>query len=185
MFATPPSCRPADFYRGLVEFADRRMQYYWIFLHHSLLLYPYLLPSCPRRFRDCFWCALSAADSRFKRLKVLVHSFNLQDFLTQATFLALTRMTMGVAVQATRSFNPFLIVGSVVAAVGSGLLILLHAAVNLRAWISYQASAGIGLGLCLTTPIIVTQRVCTQENISSATAVILCESKRDCLPLPR
>lgn len=83
---------------------------------------------------------------------------------------------MGVTVGATRSFNAFLILGSVLAAIGSGLLMLLHADSNHSAWLGYQALAGIGLGLCLTTPIIVTQRICTQENIAPATAVILCGS---------
>ena len=84
---------------------------------------------------------------------------------------------MGVTVGATGLFNPFLIVGSVLTTVAAGMLTTLQIHSGSSVWIGYQAIGGIGLGLCLTTPIMVTQRISKPEDIAPATAVVLCKSQ--------
>ena len=91
--------------------------------------------------------------------------------------LALTQIIMGITVGAIGLFNPFLIVGSVLSTVAGGMLTTLEIHSGSNVWIGYQAIGGIGLGLCLTTPIIVTQRMSKPENIAPATAIVLCKQR--------
>lgn len=42
-------------------------------------------------------------------------------------------------------------------------------------WIGYQVLVGIGEGLCLNVPIIVTQIIASADDVAIATAVVLRE----------
>ncbi|KAL9065555.1 MAG: hypothetical protein Q9161_008159 [Pseudevernia consocians] len=85
----------------------------------------------------------------------------------------LTQIVGGTLIGQWGIFNPFLIAGGALTAVGSGLLITLDSNSGHSAWIGYQALAGIALGLCLSVPIIVTQRIANPADVSTATAIVL------------
>ncbi|KAH6712870.1 putative HC-toxin efflux carrier [Leptodontidium sp. 2 PMI_412] len=68
---------------------------------------------------------------------------------------------------------PWMIGGSALATVGSGLLYTLNTHSSSSAWIGYQALSGIGIGLALQVPIIIGQAVSKPEDLSSITAMIL------------
>ncbi|CAF9943528.1 MAG: hypothetical protein ALECFALPRED_000547 [Alectoria fallacina] len=87
--------------------------------------------------------------------------------------LTLTQIVGGTLIGQWGIFNPFLIAGGALTAVGSGLLITLDSNSGHSAWIGYQALAGIALGLCLSVPIIVTQRIANPADVSTATAIVL------------
>lgn len=97
--------------------------------------------------------------------------------LLSSLFLpALTQIVGGTLIGQWGIFNPFLIAGAALTAVGSGLLITLDHNSGHSSWIGYQALAGIALGLCLSVPIIVTQRIANPADVPTATAIVLCKS---------
>ncbi|EXJ94025.1 hypothetical protein A1O1_02418 [Capronia coronata CBS 617.96] len=70
-------------------------------------------------------------------------------------------------------YVPLMAVGSVLAAVGSGLVYTLDVNSDSSKWIGYQALVGIGLGLIFQIPVIVGQAVVKPSDLSSVSAVIL------------
>lgn len=70
-------------------------------------------------------------------------------------------------------FVPFMIIGSVLATIGSGLLFTLTPTSNSMHWIGFQILAGIGIGLAFQVPIIAGQATVAPEDLSSVTAMIL------------
>ena len=88
----------------------------------------------------------------------------------------MTQILTGVIIGEVGIFNPFLIVGTVLTAVGCGMLTTLEVDSGSPAWIGYQALTGIGEGFCLNVPIIVTQRIADPQDVPVATAVVLCKS---------
>jgi MFS transporter, DHA2 family, glioxin efflux transporter len=81
----------------------------------------------------------------------------------------------GGLISALGHFVPFLIAGSALGTIGSGLLYTLSTTSSSSAWIGYQALAGLGIGLSLQVPIISAQAVAAPEDLSSATAMVLCK----------
>lgn len=73
-------------------------------------------------------------------------------------------------------YVPFLLAGSVLATIGSGLIYTLDIGSPSAHWIGYQALAGIGVGLSIQVPIIANQAFVKMTEISSVTAVTLCMS---------
>ena len=82
---------------------------------------------------------------------------------------------MVVTIGAIGLFVPFLFTGFILTTVARGMLTTLRTHSGSSVWIWYQAIAGIGLGLCLTTPIMVTQRISKPDDIAPATAIVLCK----------
>lgn len=74
-------------------------------------------------------------------------------------------------------FVPLLMIGGVFTTIGCGLIFTLGLNSPSSMWIGYQVLAGIGIGLCIQVPIIATQAVVEPEDISSVTAMTLCESE--------
>ncbi|KAI9871644.1 MAG: hypothetical protein M1830_002659 [Pleopsidium flavum] len=70
-------------------------------------------------------------------------------------------------------FVPFLIVGSAIATIGSGLIFTLDIGSSSAQWIGYQALAGIGIGLCFQTPIMAAQAISAAADVSATTAIVL------------
>jgi MFS transporter, DHA2 family, glioxin efflux transporter len=89
---------------------------------------------------------------------------------------ALTQIVSGVIIGEVGIFNPFLIIGAILTAVGCGMLTTLEVNSGSAEWIGYQILTGIGEGLCLNVPIIVTQRIADPKDVPVATAVVLCKS---------
>ncbi|KAI3326696.1 MFS general substrate transporter [Xylariaceae sp. AK1471] len=87
--------------------------------------------------------------------------------------LTLTQIVGGVLITVTGIFNPWLIVGPALTAVGSGLFLLFDVDTDTGKWIGYQIVAGVGIGCCLSVPIIVAQRAVEHKNISIATSTVI------------
>lgn len=78
---------------------------------------------------------------------------------------------------------PWLLVGSVLSTIGTGLIYTLDIGTSSSKWIGYQALAGIGIGFAFQVPMIANQAFVKMDEISSVTAVTLCESLRPvCTP---
>ena len=81
----------------------------------------------------------------------------------------------GMAVSATGHAVPIQVVGTVIGIISSGLLYMLDIDTGLDKWIGYQILAGVGWGLAFQIPIIMGQANADPEDVSSVTAMILCE----------
>jgi hypothetical protein len=73
----------------------------------------------------------------------------------------------------TGIFNPFLIAGPAVAAVGGGLLTTLNRDSTSGEWIGYQILIGIGVGACLTIPLMLAGVVVKPKDVSTSTAIMI------------
>ncbi|MCJ1333464.1 hypothetical protein MMC10_010163 [Thelotrema lepadinum] len=71
-------------------------------------------------------------------------------------------------------FQPFLIAGAALTAIGSGLIYTWDVDTETGKWIGYQVLAGFGLGFAIQTPIIVGQASVEPADLSTITAMILC-----------
>ena len=70
-------------------------------------------------------------------------------------------------------YVPFLLVGSMLATIGCGLIYTLDIGTSSAHWIGYQALAGIGIGISIQVPIIANQAFVPMSQISSVTAITL------------
>jgi len=75
-------------------------------------------------------------------------------------------------------YVPFLLVASILATIGAGLIYTIDIGTSSSKWIGYQALAGIGIGLGLQVPMIANQAFVQMSEISSVTAITLCKSFR-------
>ncbi|KAF3483208.1 MFS gliotoxin efflux transporter GliA [Arthroderma uncinatum] len=66
-----------------------------------------------------------------------------------------------------------MVLGSVILTIGSGLVYTFDISTPAGTWIGYQLLAGIGGGVALQIPVIVSQALAKPEDLSSATAMIL------------
>jgi hypothetical protein len=89
--------------------------------------------------------------------------------------LTITQIVIGGLIAATGIHNPFLILGPAIAAVGSGLFMLLDDQSSTGQWIGFQIVLGVGVGLCLTIPLMLSQVVVDAKDVSTATPIIICE----------
>ncbi|PSN59688.1 putative MFS transporter [Corynespora cassiicola Philippines] len=87
--------------------------------------------------------------------------------------LTLTQILLGGTIKVTGVFNPFLITGPAVATIGGGLLSTLNRSSTSGEWIGYQIILGIGVGACLTIPLMLAGVVVEQKDVSTATAMII------------
>jgi hypothetical protein len=86
---------------------------------------------------------------------------------------ALTQIVLGGTITVTGIFNPFLIAGPAVAAIGGGLLSTLDQSSSASEWIGYQIVLGVGVGACLTIPIMLAGVVVKPKDVSTSTAIIV------------
>jgi hypothetical protein len=78
-----------------------------------------------------------------------------------------------MVITTTGYYIPLMIVGTMLATIGSGLVYTFDVGTPSSEWIGYQIIAGIGSGLVLQIPIIVAQAVSTPEDLSSSTALMI------------
>lgn len=79
----------------------------------------------------------------------------------------------GGLIAKTGHFWPILLVGSVLATIGSGLIYTLDIGSSKGEWIGYQLLVGAGCGLAIQVPIIANQASVAPSDISSITAITL------------
>lgn len=87
--------------------------------------------------------------------------------------LTLTQIILGAIITVTGIFNPFYILGPVITAIGSGLLTMLGRESNAGEWIGFQVIIGIGVGACLTIPLMLAGIVVPPKDVSTATGIII------------
>ncbi|KAF2003378.1 MFS general substrate transporter [Amniculicola lignicola CBS 123094] len=87
--------------------------------------------------------------------------------------LTLAQIVLGGLITVTGIFLPYMVAGPVVAAVGGGLLYLLDRDSKTKEWIGYQIVLGIGVGACLTIPLMLADVIVKLKEVSTATAIII------------
>ncbi|OCK83576.1 MFS general substrate transporter [Lepidopterella palustris CBS 459.81] len=79
----------------------------------------------------------------------------------------------GGLITAIGYYTPFLILSSILSAVGAGCLTLFTVNTTQSEWIGYQILYGLGVGLSMQTPIVAVQTVLSLEDIPAGTALIM------------
>ncbi|KAK2829894.1 hypothetical protein FQN49_007153 [Arthroderma sp. PD_2] len=79
----------------------------------------------------------------------------------------------GGAIATFGHFSYLMVLGSALLTVGSGLVYTFDVGTPSGTWIGYQILAGVGGGVALQIPVIVSQALAKPEDLSSATAMIL------------
>ncbi|KAH7406343.1 major facilitator superfamily transporter [Phaeosphaeria sp. MPI-PUGE-AT-0046c] len=87
--------------------------------------------------------------------------------------LTITQIVVGGVITVTGVHNPFLITGPVIATVGTGLLMLLDENSKAGYGIGFQIVLGVGVGFCLTIPLMLSQVVVKTKDVSTATSIII------------
>lgn len=70
-------------------------------------------------------------------------------------------------------YTPFMIAAAMIMTIGAGLLTTLEADSNHSKWIGYQAIFGIGIGMGMQQPMIVTQTALKPADVPSGTAMVI------------
>ncbi|TVY52678.1 Aspyridones efflux protein [Lachnellula cervina] len=87
--------------------------------------------------------------------------------------LVLTSVLSGIGVTVMGYYAPFMIVSSVLSAIGTGLLYTLTPESNHSYWIGYQAIVGVGIGLGMQQPMIAVQTFLDISQVPVGTSVII------------
>lgn len=87
--------------------------------------------------------------------------------------IALFTIFSGGTITMTGHYLPLIVVGSICATVGTGLIYTLDIGSPSSEWIGYQALSGIGSGLGIQVSVIVCQAIVPAIDVSSVTAIIL------------
>jgi MFS family permease len=70
-------------------------------------------------------------------------------------------------------YMPFIFLGSILTAIGSGLLTTWHVGTPVSKWVGYQVIAGTGVGMVLQQPLMACQAVLKQEDVPIGTSVVI------------
>ncbi|KAK7555885.1 MFS gliotoxin efflux transporter glia [Phyllosticta citricarpa] len=87
--------------------------------------------------------------------------------------IGLFTIVSGGAITATGHYLPLMVIGAVLACIGSGLLYTFDLHTPSSEWIGYQALTGIGSGFGIQVPVIVGQAVVPASDVSSMTAILI------------
>ncbi|CAL5871992.1 uncharacterized protein PFLUO_LOCUS6249 [Penicillium psychrofluorescens] len=93
-------------------------------------------------------------------------------YLPLAVTLAISALAGGPLTSYIGYYNPVLIFGSVLMAVGSGLITTLRPDTSAGEWISYQIIYGIGIGLAFQPPFIAVQTVLHDSMVPTALVLL-------------
>ena len=107
---------------------------------------------------------VSAANSGVRTIPTVIG-------MTVGTILA------GGAITSVGYHIPFLVLSGAMSVAGAALLYTLDIGTGSPAWIGYQALAGLGFGFGIQVPIMAAQALMAAEDVSTATAMILCTSR--------
>ncbi|KAI5236311.1 MFS general substrate transporter [Aureobasidium subglaciale] len=81
-------------------------------------------------------------------------------------------LVVGILLPYVGLTNPFILAGTTLLTVGSGLLSTLTASSGLKYWVPYQILPGLGAGITLWMPYVAVQTVLKAEDIPVATALL-------------
>lgn len=93
-------------------------------------------------------------------------------YLPLAVALAISALAGGPLTAYVGYYNPTLIFGSILMAVGSGLIITLRPDTGPEKWISFQILYGIGIGLAFQPPFIAVQTVLPDSMVPTALVML-------------
>ncbi|KAF9887398.1 hypothetical protein FE257_010253 [Aspergillus nanangensis] len=82
-------------------------------------------------------------------------------------------ITGGASVTFVGYYTPFMIAGSIIMAIGAGLLLLLKVHTPLAMWLGFQIVFGAGAGIGLELPNIAVQTVLSEEDVSIGTSLVV------------
>lgn len=82
-------------------------------------------------------------------------------------------LAAGVGITLVGYYTPFMLLSSVLAAVGAGLLSTFKVDTPASKWIGYQVIYGLGVGLSRQTPLIAVQTVLPLADISIGSGMIM------------
>jgi len=128
---------------------------YVFFLSGAMFILIYYLPIYFQSIKSA-----SAAQSGIRNLPLI---------------LAVSLLTIfsGGLITATGHFGSLMVIGSILATIGTGLIYTLDIDTGSGKWIGYQIVAGVGLGVALQIPVIVNQALVAPSDLSSISAVTL------------
>ncbi|KAF1955665.1 putative MFS transporter [Byssothecium circinans] len=87
--------------------------------------------------------------------------------------VALFSITSGFIVGGTGHYAGLLLLGSTLITIGAGLMLKLDIGSPSSAWIGYQVIIGIGSGMVLQAPIVVSQGIVEKTDMSNVSAIML------------
>ena len=83
--------------------------------------------------------------------------------------LVIVSLVTGVAITVLGYYTPFMILSSLLMAVGAGLISTFKVGTGHAMWIGYQAIYGFGVGAGMQQGVIAAQTVCTLDDVPTAT----------------
>ena len=86
--------------------------------------------------------------------------------------LVLISIVAGASITLVGYYTPFMLVSSVLMAIGAGLLSTFKVSTGHSMWIGYQIIYGFGVGFGMQQPLMAAQTVCALEDVPTATAVV-------------
>ena len=82
-------------------------------------------------------------------------------------------ITSGLLTTIFGYFNPYLYIGTVLAAIGAGLITTFGVDTSAGEWIGYQILNGIGTGMAFQLPLIAVQTILPLADVSSGVSIIM------------
>ncbi|KAJ5097754.1 MFS transporter [Penicillium angulare] len=82
-------------------------------------------------------------------------------------------ITGGISVTIVGYYTPFMIAGSMIMAIGAGLLLLFRVHTSLAMWLGFQIVFGAGAGIGLELPNIAVQTVLSEKDVSIGTSLVV------------
>lgn len=93
-------------------------------------------------------------------------------YLPTAVAVGIAALAGGPLVSAIGYYNPVLMLGSILAAIGAGLITTFSVDTTAAKWISYQVVYGIGIGLAFQPPYVAVQTVLTESVVPMALVML-------------
>lgn len=87
--------------------------------------------------------------------------------------LVISSLIAGAVITAVGYYTPFMILSSVLMAVGAGLLSTLTVDTGHAHWIGYQVIYGLGVGFGMQQPVIAAQTILSLQDIPTGTSLIM------------
>jgi MFS family permease len=87
--------------------------------------------------------------------------------------LVIISMTSGIAVTVIGYYTPFMILSSILMAIGAGLLTTFEVDTNHSMWIGYQFLFGAGVGFGMQQPLIAVQTALPAADVAIGTAIMM------------
>ncbi|ESK95105.1 major facilitator superfamily transporter [Moniliophthora roreri MCA 2997] len=95
------------------------------------------------------------------------------DNLPMILSVVVSSLISGAIISATGYYSPWMIISSVLASVGAGMISTFEPATSTGKWIGYQIIYGFGIGSGMQQPLMAAQTVLPLQDVPSGTAIIV------------